>query len=288
MPIPKPHGDENQGEFIGRCMGDDVMVNEYPENDQRYAICLSSWEKVTKENLKMEQKTFKFEIKSVNEETGIFESYGATFSNVADSYNDVIEKGSFVKTLQEGGKRVKILFNHNVNEPIGKPLEMKEDEHGLWVKGKLSLGVQRAREVLALMKDGVINEMSIGYDTILSTVIDGVRHLKEIRLWDVSPVTFAANPEARIMSVKGVLPQVMEDLSTVSQTLNNIQALLKSDEKGEPDTTTLPEITDDEAAKLDKVFEDIQKQAEGEEIIEVIEVTDEMERAINNLLASLS
>jgi len=53
------------------------------------------------------------------------------------------------------------------------------------------------------MKDGVINEMSIGYDAVKEGFKDGIRHLKEVKLWDVSPVTFAANPEAVILSVKG-------------------------------------------------------------------------------------
>ena len=79
---------------------------------------------------------------------------------------------------------------------------MAEDDHGLLVKVKLTLGVQRAKEVLALMKDGVITEMSIGYDTIKQQWVEGIRHLQEIRLWDVSPVTFAANPEAVVVTVK--------------------------------------------------------------------------------------
>lgn len=150
----------------------------------------------------LERKVINFEIKAVDEETGVFEGYAATFSNKPDSYGDIIDPGAFKKSLKEGGKRVKILWNHNVLEPIGKPQEMAEDENGLKVKGKLSLGVQRAREVLSLMKDKVITEMSIGYDTMKDEVKDGIRHLKEVRLWDVSPVAFAANPEALIMAVK--------------------------------------------------------------------------------------
>lgn len=149
-----------------------------------------------------EVKTFSFEVKEIDEEEGIFTGYAATFSKTPDSYGDIIDPGAFKKTLREGAKRIKILWNHHVLEPIGKPLEMVEDDKGLLVKGKLSLGVQRAKEVLSLMKDGVITEMSIGYNTMKETFTNGVRHLQEIRLWDVSPVTFAANPEAVITGVK--------------------------------------------------------------------------------------
>lgn len=164
----------------------------------------------------LERKTFKFEVKEVDEEEGIFTGYAATFSKIPDSWGDIIDPGAFKKTLKEMGKRIKILWNHDTYEPIGRPLELSEDEHGLLVKGKLSLGVQRAREILSLMKDGVITEMSIGYNPVKETWAEGIRHLQEIKLYDVSPVTFAANPEAVVVSVKratsfGNLPLVDRD-----------------------------------------------------------------------------
>lgn len=149
-----------------------------------------------------ERKTVKFEVKAIDEETGIFSGYAAIFSKLPDFHGDIIDFGAFTKTLKEGGKRIKILWNHSVMEPIGKPIEMIEDEKGLYVEAKLSLGVQRAREVLCLMKDGVITEMSIGYDTLKQTFRDGIRYLKEVKVYDISPVTFAANTEAVIMGVK--------------------------------------------------------------------------------------
>lgn len=149
-----------------------------------------------------ERKTVGFEVKEIDEEEGTFTGYAATFAKTPDSWGDIIDPGAFKKTLKERFKRIKILWNHYILEPIGKPLEMVEDETGLLIKGKLSLGVQRAKETLSLMKDGVITEMSIGYDTMKESYHEGIRHLQEIRLWDVSPVTFAANPEAVVLSVK--------------------------------------------------------------------------------------
>lgn len=152
--------------------------------------------------MNIEHKTVKFEIKEIDEEEGTFSGYAATFSEFPDSYGDIIEPGAFKKTIKEMKNRVKILWNHYPLEPIGKPIELSEDKTGLLVNGKLSLGVQRAREVLSLMKDGVITEMSIGYNTMKETFVEGVRHIQEVKLWDVSPVTFAANPEAVILGVK--------------------------------------------------------------------------------------
>ena len=149
----------------------------------------------------MEYKALKFELKEVSE-TGVFDGYGATFSSRPDSYGDIIEPGAFAKTLTEQAGRIKILWQHDTWSPIGIPQELREDSSGLYVKGKLSLGVQKAREAFELVKDGVISELSIGYETIKDEVIDNVRHLREIRLFDISLVTFAANPEALVLSAK--------------------------------------------------------------------------------------
>ena len=171
----------------------------------------------------MEFKTVKFEVKEVNEEEGTFTGYASTFTDVPDSYGDVVDKGAFKKTIKENKGRIKHLWNHNTNEPIGKPDEMYEDDTGLFIKGRLVLGVQRARETLALMKAGVVNEMSIGYDTITDTVVKGIRHLKEVKLYDVSPVCFAANPSAVILSAKSE-DQRNEDLRILALDLEGVKA----------------------------------------------------------------
>jgi len=152
------------------------------------------------------RKTFEFELKAIDEEEGTFTGYASTFSDVPDSYGDIVDPGAFKKTLKAQKGRIVCLFNHSIMEPIGKPTELVEDERGLLIKAKLSLGVQRARETLSLMKDGVITQMSIGYETIKQTYDGGIRHLKELRLYDVSPVVFAANPEAVIIGVKEMKP----------------------------------------------------------------------------------
>lgn len=48
MPIPKPRADQNEEEFISFCMGNETMVSDYPQNDQRYAICIGEWQNKTK------------------------------------------------------------------------------------------------------------------------------------------------------------------------------------------------------------------------------------------------
>jgi len=149
----------------------------------------------------MERKTFKFEIKQVDEEEGIIEGYGSTFSKTPDSYGDIVDEGAFTKTIKDNSGNIVSLFNHYINDPIGKP-DLSVDKKGLYAKIKIVRGVQKAEETLLLAKAGVITQMSIGYNTIKESWEKGIRHLQEVRLFDVSPVVFAANPEAVIVGVK--------------------------------------------------------------------------------------
>ena len=43
--LPTPNGGEDKDQFINRCMANDKMNNEYPDEDQRYAVCQKQWEK---------------------------------------------------------------------------------------------------------------------------------------------------------------------------------------------------------------------------------------------------
>ena len=206
----------------------------------------------------LEHKEYKLAIKAFDEEAGTFEGYASTFDSAPDSYGDVVDKGAFTKTINENMKRIRLLFNHNANEPIGKILELREDDKGLYFKAKLSLGVQRAREVLALMKDEVLTTMSIGYDTITEEWKDKIRHLKEVRLWDISPVTFAANPEAVITGVKSGRVLSASNLSKVKDVIAALQALVESAEQDEePAKSTPPTVRDTEAAELEKAVKDL-------------------------------
>jgi hypothetical protein len=44
MPIPSPKGEPKKN-FLSKCMGDSVMVKEFPDEKQRYAVCQSKWKK---------------------------------------------------------------------------------------------------------------------------------------------------------------------------------------------------------------------------------------------------
>lgn len=152
-----------------------------------------------------------FEIKSV-EENGIIEGFGSVFDENPDSYGDIVVKGAFEESIKNKPKGFKMLWNHNSNEPIGKWTYLKETNRGLEIKGKLTLEVQRAREVYALMKDEAIDGLSIGFD-LKNGIVDyskdrSNRYLKKLNLWEISPVTFPAKENALITDVKNIVESI--------------------------------------------------------------------------------
>lgn len=154
--------------------------------------------------MKLEYKTFPttFTLKKEKEddkERGIIEAYVSIFNNV-DSMNERVLKGAFKKSLEK--KLPKGVWSHKWDEPIAKTLEAEEDDKGLRIKGKLILGVQRAREVYELLKEGVIDEFSIGYRVVKDQIRNGIRELKEVELYEWSPVLVGANDKTELVDIK--------------------------------------------------------------------------------------
>ncbi|MGE0501460.1 MAG: HK97 family phage prohead protease [Rhizobiaceae bacterium] len=143
---------------------------------------------------------------------GWFSGYASLFGRV-DLGKDVVEKGAFARSLKErGATGVRMLFQHDPAEPIGAWTEIREDERGLFVRGRLTDGVARAREVLSLMKGGALDGLSIGFRAVRSRrdAASGVRRILEADLWEISVVTFPMLPGARVEAVKRARPTTRE------------------------------------------------------------------------------
>ncbi len=143
------------------------------------------------------------------EADGTFAGYASLFGEV-DLGQDLVMPGAFRDSLRlRGPQGVKLLFQHDPNEPIGVWLELYEDTKGLFARGRLMPEVVRAREVLSLMRAGALDGLSIGFRTVKGRTDpkSGVRRLDTIDLWEISIVTFPMLPEARVSTVKrrGVL-----------------------------------------------------------------------------------
>lgn len=139
---------------------------------------------------------------------GEFVGYGSTFGNT-DLGGDVVERGAFAETLKKRGPGdVAMLWGHDVRQvPIGKWLDMREDDRGLQVRGQLTLDIPRAREVHAALKEGTVKGLSIGYRIPAGGAeMDRngrLRRIKSVDLFEVSVVTFPMNQRAQVARVKG-------------------------------------------------------------------------------------
>lgn len=139
---------------------------------------------------------------SVNVLSGQFSGYASLF-DVPDLSGDVIRRGAFSRSLVTSHS-IKMLWQHDPAQPIGKWLDIQEDQRGLYVRGQLNSNVVRASELHALLVQGALDGLSIGFrvqkartDPRLKT-----RELLDLDLWEISLVTFPMLPSARVTSVK--------------------------------------------------------------------------------------
>jgi hypothetical protein len=128
----------------------------------------------------------------------------------------ILKKGAFTKSLtKRPASKVKMLYQHKTDEPIGIFTDMYEDNKGLYVKGQLAMGTQKGREAYELLKMGALDGMSIGFRADpdkqgYNENKRGVRTLKEVDLMEISLVTFPMNESALIESVKGNAKNIRE------------------------------------------------------------------------------
>lgn len=349
MPSPGPTEDED--EFISRCMGDEEAMADFPDEDQRYAVCISKWEGkadgfspteamareatrglewreefnrggteigvarardiknrrnlsldtvkrmksyfarhevdkqgqgfspgedgypsagriawalwggdpgkswanniVDREDSKsmepIQHKAVALTLKKEPDQDGIFEGYASVFG-VVDQGMDVVERGAFRKSL--GSRKVKMLWQHDMSQPIGVWDDIYEDERGLFVRGRLLKEVEKGREAMALLRAGAIDSMSIGYRT-MEAIPEGdgrVRKLMEVDLFEISLVTFPMLPDAKVTNVKSITTErdferFLRDAGysrkdAVAITLHGFKALLRQRDAGEDEAVT--------------------------------------------------
>lgn len=138
---------------------------------------------------------------------GIVEGYASLF-NVADSDADVVAPGAFDQSLQDGrktGRGLPLLWQHDATQPLGVWRFLRVDAVGLFASGQLFIHeVAKAAEAYALVKQGALSGLSIGYrpERARRDAKRGVRILERIRLFEISLVTFPALEAARVSAVK--------------------------------------------------------------------------------------
>jgi HK97 family phage prohead protease len=135
---------------------------------------------------------------------GTIEGYASLFGEI-DQARDMVMPGAFTHTLKTRGlRKIPMLFQHDPAEPVGVWLDLAEDFRGLRARGRLIPDVMRARELLALLRSGAIDGLSIGYRTVRGQIEPRtrVRKLYQVDLWEISIVTFPLLNGARVSAVK--------------------------------------------------------------------------------------
>jgi len=130
------------------------------------------------------------------------EGYASVF-NVVDSYRDIILKGAFSKSIEKNNQNnyIKLLWQHDMTWPVGIINNLYEDEKGLRIKAQINDQIFLGKEIINLIKQGAIKDLSIGFKVIDSYYdnIKEIRFITEIELWEISLVTFPANEQANLI-----------------------------------------------------------------------------------------
>jgi HK97 family phage prohead protease len=185
---------------------------------------------------KLLTKNFTIDITSVDVDSRTICGYASTFNNV-DSDGDLIIKGAFAKTLQENGvnsanPRIFHLYQHDITQVLGRPTVLIEDEKGLYFETTIAR-TKLGDDVLQLYKEGIINEHSIGFQTIKSANRGTYNEISEVKLYEFSTVTFGANANTPFLGFKSQF----SDSESISEQFDKVSKMLKGEIT--PETTQL-------------------------------------------------
>ena len=213
-----------------------------------------------------QKKSYRFKLSEFNAETGEISGYANTF-NFKDYAQDITMPGAFTKSLNQhvaDGTKIKMLWQHKPDNVIGVWEEAYEDSKGLYLKGRLTLGVQQADEALLLLAAGALDGLSIGFETIDSQYDSKqkARLLLEVKVLETSIVTFQCNAQSRIDSVKSMFEEgnvptereIEKVLRDVGMSQKRAKAFLAQGYKGlNVDTTTAEECERTQETATDAV-----------------------------------
>ena len=230
--MPTPQADESQEDFVSRCIPVVLEDGTAEDQEQAAAVCYSMWREAREEGKmtgrQMERKTFSGIVTKADEEQGVVEAFFAVFGNV-DQGNDIVHPGAFAKTFAERGGKVKVLDNHqtdSIMRAIGKPLVLKEvgrDElpgdlllqnpdatGGAFARVQMLMDTPEGKGAFVRLRDKAVTEWSFGYDALdfdFSTEKQNggdvnVRNLRQVKLYEISPVLFGMNAATTTVSAK--------------------------------------------------------------------------------------
>ena len=162
----------------------------------------------------IEFKNFEGNIKDVDVAKRVVTGYLSAFGN-KDYDNDVVEKGAFSKSINERKDKIFFLNQHNWAQPHGKFSVLQEDDKGLYFESEPLIDTSYSSDALKLYEAGILKEHSIGFVTIKDDQKDGVRILRELKLYEGSNVTLGANPDTPFTGMKSLTLADINDKCTL-------------------------------------------------------------------------
>src|SRR5690606_32212350 len=173
MPLPKPNDGETKDEFIERCMADETMQEEFPDEDQRYAVCLAQWDERSAPRPQREIRMAELRaIEPAGDEHEmivegraiVYESPTVLFEIDGVQYKEVIARGALDGAAVKG---VPFKYTHSDNVRVmartrNKTLELIPDEQGLLVRAKLA-NTTAGRDLYELIRRGDVDKMSFAF-----------------------------------------------------------------------------------------------------------------------------
>ena len=178
-------------------------------------------------------------VKDVDTVTGRITGYFSKFGN-KDSDGDIIMPGAFRKTIRENGPksakpRILHLYMHDVYKPLAKPDVLREDKNGLYFEDTIS-HTTLGKDVIQLYQDKVLTEHSIGYQVIKREVDDPdqdyrtrTQKLIELKLYEGSTVSWGANMEALVETVKGENVPTKKTIDLLIEKMDIMEKAIKGD-----------------------------------------------------------
>ncbi|OHV12125.1 HK97 family phage prohead protease [Kushneria phosphatilytica] len=201
----------------------------------------------------LEQAHVKFE----DGDEGTFEGYASVFGN-KDSHGDVVTQGAFAPALEKGSN-VGMFFNHaSFDLPVGKWLDLHEDEYGLYAKGELTPGMQQSSDLRAAMKHETVGGLSVGFTVNMSDVEEsdtGLVFSSIDTLREISLCTWPANERARVSSVKSL--DGVETIKDIEDWLRESANLSKSQALGVISRVKATIRSDSESHKHDEEADEV-------------------------------
>ena len=126
-----------------------------------------------------------------------------TLSAIAVPYNETINVGGIQERFERGAissvENVKLFYGHT--DPIGLVTKGEETEDGYLIEARIS-DTDKGNEVLTLMRDGVLNKMSVGFNPVKDRKEEGVIVREQVALREVSVVAFPAYQNSDVLSVR--------------------------------------------------------------------------------------